>query len=84
MTEVNNYKPPVDKIWNAPEIMEFFDDVFDNAKLQRRKPKHRIHLSRIDNANRKCMNETEVLEKSADFGFVFAAVNFGGKAILKP
>jgi len=69
LPEVNNFKPPTQKIYNDPEIFEFFDDVYELSGLERTPKTTRIHLSRTDNENRKCLNEQAVIDKLARLGF---------------
>ena len=69
MSEVNNFVPPAARIWNAPEIFPFYDEVFDLAGLERRQPWRRVNLSRMDDSNRRCANEVEVVELTESWGF---------------
>lgn len=69
LSEVNEYKQPTQNICNAPEIFEFFDDVYTMAGLERRPAKNRVHLSRIDDQNRKCVNEQLVINDMQKYGF---------------
>jgi hypothetical protein len=69
LSEINNFKPPTAHIWNAPEIFEFYDEVFHLAGLQRRKPFRRANLSRVTDKNRKCVNEQDVVDLTNSMGF---------------
>ena len=68
-SEVNNFKPPMHNIWSVPEIFDFFRDTFREAGLKRRAPSKRIHFSRTDDPNRKCINEPEVIDLASSHGF---------------
>ena len=69
MSEVNNFVPPATRIWNAPEIFSFYDEIFDLAGLERRQPWRWINLSRMDDSNRRCANENQVVELTESCGF---------------
>jgi len=69
LTESNNFKPPVDKIYSDPEIFEFFNSVYSLSGLERKPAVKKVHLSRTDEVNRRCVNEEAVIKSLAPLGF---------------